>query len=227
MRQDCLVMFVARRILIGLLLFLVAGCVSSGPASGPPGDTIFANSATSGKYAGADAGYLILALAAQKGTAYNDYKLFFRKRDRSIDGSVWWGQGNPFDQRKLDLDDSVETGIVDVRRLPPGDYEIFNFLVFMNAGTVQESWRSKQDFSIPFSIEPGRATYVGEFDAAKLTGKGLFGMTVPDGAYFVLSDKTARDVAIARQKEPGLTDVVTVVADPSTLGNPLISATLH
>lgn len=217
----------ARRILSGLLVLALAGCVTSGPASGPPGDAIFANSATSGKYAGTDAGYLILALTAQKGTAYTDYTIFFRKKDHSISGSVWWGQGNTFDQRKLDINDSLETGIIDVRRLPPGDYEIFNFLVHMNGGMYQESWGSKQEFSIPFTIMPGRATYVGEFDAVKLTGSNLLGMTVPAGAYFVLSDKNARDVSIARQKEPALTDVDSAVLDPKTINNPLIRATFR
>jgi hypothetical protein len=216
-----------RRIFAILTLLLLAGCVEAGPASGPNSD-FFANAGPlSGKYTGADAGYLITTVAARLDTGYDSYNLNFRKKDRSTESNVWWGQSNMFDRRKLDIDDGKERGIVEVRRLPPGDYEFFNYRISRNGGTVQEWWTSKQDFSIPFTIKPGQATYVGEFMAIELHAKNLFGMTVQDGAYFVLSDKTERDVVIAKQKESGVSEVTSAVVDPNTIGNPLISATVH
>jgi hypothetical protein len=213
-----------RRIFAALPLLLVVSCVEAGPSSG----VLSGNSGPlSGKYEGADAGYLVVALAAKAGTSYDSYTLMFRSKDRSAQGRVWWGQGNMFDRRKLDVDDGKEKGIVDVRRLPPGDYEIFNFNVFMNGGTIQKSWRSAQDFSIPFTIAPGRAAYIGEFMAVKVMGENIFGMSLLDGAYFVLSDKADRDVGAVKEREPGLSEVTNAVVDANTVGNPLIRATLR
>jgi hypothetical protein len=157
-----------------LLPLLVAGCIASGSVSGPPADSIFNTGPLSGKYAGTDAGYLVVTIAAQTDTLYDDYWIYFRRKDRSADNQIWWGQQNPVDQRKLDIKNDKEEGMVDVRRLPPGDYEIFNFQVHRNAGYLQTWWGSKQDFSIPFSIIAGRATYVGELMAGGLKARKDF-----------------------------------------------------
>jgi hypothetical protein len=212
------------RIFAVLLPLLVAGCIGSGSVSGPPADSIFNTGPLSGKYPGADAGYLVVTIAAQTDTLYDDYWIYFRRKDRSADNQIWWGQQNPVDQRKLDIKNDKEEGMVDVRRLPPGDYEIFNFQVHRNAGYLQTWWGSKQDFSIPFSIIAGRATYVGELMAVGLKGeKGFLGARSPLGAYFVLTDKSDRDVPIAKQKEPGIGEVVSAVIDPAALANPMIT----
>jgi len=206
-----------------LVALALVGCVESGPASGPPLAFDENTSPLSGKYSGSDAGYLVMTLAARSDTSYTAYDMAFRTKDGSARGSVWWGQTNMFDRRKLDIDDGQEKAIVDVRRLPPGDYEIVNFDVDLVGGVARSTWRSKKDFSIPFTIAPGRATYVGEFLAVRINGKNFFGMTVPNGAYFVLADKAEREIALAKQKEPGIAEVTSAVGDPKIIGNPLIS----
>jgi hypothetical protein len=216
------------RIFALLSLVVLLGCAAEGPRSGVPLDFEANSGLLSGNYDGADAGYLIMSLAAAHShIAYNSYTIRFRKTDRSVAGGVWWGQHNISDQRKLDIKDRNETGIIDVRRLPPGDYEIFNYNIYFNSPYVQNSWWSKQDFAIPFTIASGKATYVGEFMAVAVTGKNILGISVPDGAYFVLSDKSSRDVSIARQKELRLGDVTNAVADPNAIGNPLIRARIE
>jgi hypothetical protein len=215
-----------KRIFAILPLLLIVGCVETGPLSGPPGAP-FANSGRlSGTYAGADAGYLVMALAARSDTEYSAYTIMFRSIDRASEGGVWWGQENALDRRR-EIDDAGETGIVDVRRLPPGKYEIFNFDILYYNGLVPRRWRSEQDFSIPFTIAPGRTTYVGEFMAVKLTRRNIIGATLSNGAYFVLSDKSDRDVAIARQKEPGLGEATDSVIDPKSIANPLITGSVY
>jgi hypothetical protein len=171
---------------------------------------LFLSSCTTGlhvtNYAGPDAGVLVTSLGAKTGTVYNGYNLFYRKKNHAPDGDgmIWWGQASILEGHKLDIDTGSETGIVDVRRLPPGEYEIFNFRVFYNGGNVQKHFSSKTDFSIPFSIRPGRATYIGEFIAVGVQGENIFGFSIPDGAYFTVSNRGERDIAIARQKYPGL-----------------------
>jgi hypothetical protein len=207
------------RVVVVLFALLITGCVSSGPASGPPVIGFTENPTLSGKYSGADAGYLIMSLAARKGIRFNGYSILFRKADRSADGAVWWGQDSPYDQRKLDINDSNETGVVDVRRLPPGDYEIFNYDIDWVGGLGRRNWKSKQDFSIPFTIKSGQATYVGEFMAAPVEQHGLLpSMPADDELYFVLANKADRDIAIAKQKEASINEVSGADVTPSTIG---------
>lgn len=61
-------------------------------------------------------------------------------------------------------------------------------------------------------------------DGGGLKGeKGFLGARSPLGAYFVLTDKSDRDVPIAKQKEPGIGEVVSAVIDPAALANPMIT----
>lgn len=213
-----------KRTLGFLVLLLLVGCTTSGSTSDPPGTSAFDIGSLSGKYAGSDAGSLVIAIAAQDGTRYDDYWLYFRKKDRSAEGEIWWGQQNPFDHRKLDINDNKEEGIVDIRRLPPGDYEIFNYQAHINSAPLQGRWKAKSDFSIPFTIAAGRATYIGEMMAVEIgSEKPFLGSRKHEGAYFVLTDKSARDVPIARTKEPNVGEVAITVVDPNSLANPAIT----
>jgi hypothetical protein len=177
-------------------------------------------------YTGADAGYLVASLGAQPGTRYNGYNLFYRRKDRSPEGNgkIWWGQASILEGRELDSESEAGTGIVDVRRMPPGDYEIFNFSLFYNAGNVQKFFSSKQEFSIPFSIRPGSTTYIGEYLVAGLFGRNIFGMPIAGGGYFIISNKSERDIAVAKRKQPALGPVQSAVVDARIVGNPLIRA---
>jgi hypothetical protein len=55
------------RFIAVLLLLLLAGCVESGPAPGPA--LLEDAGPLSGKYSGADAGYLVMTVAARADTS--------------------------------------------------------------------------------------------------------------------------------------------------------------
>lgn len=112
-----------------------------------------------------------------------------------------------------------ETGRVIARNLPPGRYEIFNFLISGYNGIGTVSTTSKKPFSIPFEIRAGEATYIGNFARAHVPSrKG----PVP---YFVITDKAERDLAIAKTKRPELTTIRNEVFDVTTIGNPALRTT--
>jgi hypothetical protein len=149
------------RIFAVLGLLVLMGC--EGPQSGPFG--IGNGGPLAGTYAGADGGYLIMSLTARR--AYG-LAILFRRRDRSATGTVWWGRADMFMfniWQPLDIRDGMrkERGIVDVRRLPPGDYEIYNFRITYGTDEGPAIQTAGPNFSIPFSIAPGRTTYVGNF----------------------------------------------------------------
>jgi hypothetical protein len=114
-----------------------------------------------------------------------------------------------------------ETGKVHIRRVPPGDYEVFDFGFggWTPGGSV--SWSSRTRFSIPFAIRPGEATYIGNFARAPSLGTPLRA-TLGAVGFFVISDKSERDLAIARRRRPDLPPVAVAVTDVSSFGHPML-----
>jgi hypothetical protein len=126
-----------------------------------------------------------------------------------------------FSPRPKDLDyQGREAGRVFVRYLPPGQYEIHDFGFSGTLIVAGVEWSSASPLSIPFTIKPGEATYIGNFARAPSLGTRL----EPDlGAvgYFVVSDQSERDLPIARVKAADLPPVRIEVYDVSTLGHPM------
>lgn len=112
-----------------------------------------------------------------------------------------------------------ETGHVVVRRLPPGQYVIDQF-AFAGGGIGMGviDWSSAVPFSIPFSIRPGEATYIGSFMRAPSLGTPLES-EVNAAGYFLIADRSARDVPIARAKVPTLTSITAEVTDVTRFGS--------
>ncbi len=182
-------------------------------------------------YAGADAGKLILGMGAATGTSYSSYSLLFRKRASSSNGEKAAGgrftyyQTNIFYKQADDYHSSSESGVVLVHSLPPGEYEIYNFDIFYNGGTVQKHFESRVDFSIPFSIRPERATYLGNYQANKLTGKNIFGLPLSAGAVFAVSDRLEAELPIAEAKvKSPLGKAQDATPQPSQIGNPFFAS---
>lgn len=97
-----------------------------------------------------------------------------------------------------------ERGVVLVAALPAGDYEIFSYSFrWRNFGGGPNAY-----VSIPFSVKPGGATYLGRF-IARLTGvtteRGvLFDTSRPERAYFEVRDSVDADWALVREHAPRL-----------------------
>lgn len=106
--------------------------------------------------------------------------------------------------------------------LPEGRYEIWNYeysfvplLRFM-----EPRRRPEQDFSLPFEIKAGQATYLGQFIAVPSLGKPVLGMPNILAYYWEISDRRTRDIAQARLKLPEAKfDIVTsAIPDPTAAG---------
>ena len=162
---------------------------------------------------GDGAPWLLEATSGDDGFRYNSYRFKFRPtgdtaaltRDRQgFVGAV----GTMFSNRYAkDFQEERVYGSVYATPLPAGTYEFYQFEVFDNRGTVQTTWRSTQEFSIPFEIQPGRAAYVGELMATTRFGRNLLGMTIAAGAYFDMRDAYERDRPLLDAKFPFLATV--------------------
>lgn len=107
-------------------------------------------------YAGTDVGYAVIGIGSSTHhyIKYNTYRFEFRRVGEKHKG--WFEyftlRGLPFSSVRTDYKSSDEAGVVEIAALPPGHYEVVNFL-------VSKDWldfcSSDQDFSIPFEIKPG------------------------------------------------------------------------
>ena len=186
----------------------------------------YGTNSTAGNYSGSDAGYLVVGLAAHDTMESRaiKYTLDYRRLESSDIGSVSFSPKKklelmPFLNQKTDFEDGNEMGVVEVRRLPPGKYELFKVEGALYGGFIQWRWQSKNSFSIPFTIEAGNATYVGHFQGHSTSVRSVvsLGAPLPSGAYFIVSNQNDHDLQIARKKVGAFQEVKTAVPDVAEL----------
>jgi hypothetical protein len=100
--------------------------------------------------------------------------------------------------------------------LRPGEYSVTKGKMASDNGTVARQAESKRDPAIVFTIEPNTVTYLGSYVAEVFGGENLFGMRVPAGGYFVVTDEQARDIDLLKKKgewPAAAVGVVTAVPD--------------
>ncbi len=85
---------------------------------------------------------------------------------------------------------TIESGFVETLQLPQGRYEVYNWDLFFNTGLAQWHERSIVSFSIPFRVEPGKVTYLGEIAL--------------DDYAFQFRNMLERDMAITLEQHPFL-----------------------
>jgi len=123
-------------------------------------------------------------------------------------------------ESKSDFSKAGEEGAVQVLELSAGEWEVRSFRVM--AG--QMTFWPKNDFSIPFTIRPERATYIGDFHPIGCLYKGpLLGVTMAGPVRLLITDKSARDIPIAQSKKADLGPIDVSVFDVDTLGNPWLT----
>ncbi len=186
-----------------------------------------------GQYSGSDSGYLVVALG-QTASSNADYSFTFRKSDGSSENDIEFRTKYKLDPvqamfaRDPDFRNQEGAGIVEVKKLPPGDYEFYNCYTRVYTGVGFILYWSKKDFSIPFTIRPGVATYAGHFMARQMMGRDILYIPVAGGAELLLSDKEESDIAIARQPRPNLSNlpigvpVTDATANPAALKIPVV-----
>ena len=184
--------------------------------------------AAAGDYDGPDGGYLIFSV----GTLHIPMNFTFRYRSvgpapgstRPWNGVIECRCVGFFTARMANPDyTGQETGKVMTHRLPPGDYEIYDFGFGGAVGSSVTTFSSGQRFVIPFTIRPGEATYVGNFARAPSLGTPLEAALGAKG-FFVISDKRERDLAIARVRFPDLAEPTVSVTDVSVFNHPALRA---
>ncbi len=175
-------------------------------------------------YSGVDAGYAIVSIGHTKKTKYCSYKLLIRTKDKTAQNAVHYMPRNYTMDNGVNFENNKIIGSVELLKLPPGDYEIYNVDVFENLGLFQTNYRAEKEFSIPFTIKPNETIYLGEYIAVNIGGNFL-GASI-GGAYFIVKDKTKRDIEYIKNDYPStkLGKIINVVPIPEEIGCPLLRA---
>lgn len=96
----------------------------------------------------------------------------------------------------LDIVDSGEAiGRLAVMRLPPGDYELYDWKVVVPNRYGGDVFSPKRAFAYRFRVEAGRAIYLGNLDL-RMTEQDTYGITV--------ENKAKRDLALLEKKLPSM-----------------------
>ena len=177
------------------------------------------------EYTEGDGGYLIYAVVTIRiGMQFE----FPYRRSATSNGTLvndWNGQiepstGGMWTMKNKNPDFAgFETGHVIVRRLPPGHYVISNF-GFAGSSPLggRYDWSSAKPFAMEFDIRPGRATYIGSFMRSP-TPKPELRAQLGYAGYFLIADRSDRDLPIARAKLPLLPGVDIQVTDVEQFGS--------
>lgn len=200
-----------KRIPLMICTLLLTACASTG--------------AGRGEYQGPDAGVAVAGMGSPAKSPYQSYTLLYRKvgvKDPAAmeKGRFTFFHSSLFSSQKKDYDNSQEKGAVLSAALSPGRYEIYDFEVFYNAGTRQMTYRSRTPFSIPFTVTPGKVTYLGSYQAHTLYNK-IFRIPFPAGAVFVVEDRRESDLRLLKERQANLpSEIVNAAPVPAKLGSP-------
>lgn len=173
-------------------LLLLSGCIPKEAVRMPTGLD---------GYSGGKAGQVFGTLGTFPNTPFSSVTIFFRQVGSKDPGRFFFAYDSILGGPPVDVAETKARGTVFVGRLPAGDYELFQVNFFINRAQFgSTTFSAREEFSIPFRVEEGKSTYLGEFIAYYTTGKNFFGMTIPAGGYYVVADKSQRDMAILSTK---------------------------
>ncbi len=143
---------------------------------------------------------LSLVLEQKSHTNYDSYKLLFRLVGEKRMGLFRYYPDFPLSLKNLfrnikGYKSADEAGIVEIAALPAGQYALVNF--FVTDLIPLMVYGSPQDFSIPFEIKPGQVVYLGNYQANRIRKTNFHG-PAKSGAFFIVEDRSAKDLAIAK-----------------------------
>jgi len=152
--------------------------------------------------------------------AYRTYFIRAKRVDGSGETQIRW-EDSWVVKSPNDLAASGGKGAVMTKELDAGDWEVHTYEVEAHGGI---RLRPAKEISIPFKIQAGRATYIGDIQPEGHMTKGILGASMVGGARLVITDQSARDIPIAKAKKPDLGPVDVSVFGVDTLNNPLLSS---
>jgi len=188
-----------RHIIFALIAIIAGGCSTM---HGVRSD--YALNKNSGK------GLLIASLTYHG--SYSGYRMYYRKQSSKKRKHLLIGSGIsliPPGLMEWDISKPGLRGNVLSVELPSGEYEFYSWAVSSGYANIGPS----EAFSLKFTIKPGEANYVGNFQFDRISGMGAM-VTGVDVSY---NDETDRDLKVIKEKHSLLNiERITRSVKPST-----------
>lgn len=87
--------------------------------------------------------------------------------------------------------------------LPPGDYELVSWTLYIQAvGGYGYISPKEEPPPLPFSVTAGQVTYLGSLHGQTIMGKNVFGMSIPGSGNAIITDNFDLDMPHIRSKFP-------------------------
>lgn len=202
-----------RLLCIALCCLVLAGCVPTSAVRMP---------GSMEKEVNGPSGLIFGSIGEASPSAFTSQSIFFRKKGSTDSGQITFIHDGLWNV-PIDFDDKAVRGTLFAVRLPVGEYELHQVMFFINRGQFgTTTFKAKEEFSIPFRVEEGRSIYLGEFVAVPVMGKNFFGMAVPAGGYFVVSNKFDRDLSLLTMKSEAVAgwQAQNATIDPKSINSP-------
>lgn len=198
-----------RRLLgVFLTLFGAVAAWAAAPVTAPPKGL---------KVAPEDVGILFGSIGADPTSIFQTYSIFYGAEGAKPTGWMSWSSGKLLGTKPTFIEGQDQIAVFFVR-LPPGKYSIAK----VEFREYPDTFSSRVPFSIPFTVEKGKATYLGRFLGREelRNPKGMFRFAT--GGYFEVHDERARDFEALKGMVPesGSMEVRSGVPDPDALGLP-------
>lgn len=166
------------------------------------------------------AGHALLSIGGPSSSPFITWSLKLRQQttgalvDVEFDGRGM-SLGTKRDYREADIE-----GAVYLVTLPPGEYAIIDYQFFLQGmpGSYG-NYRPQAPFAIPFRIETGKVTYLGDY-VGMPARRALIGWSSMHGAYWWVRDRMAHDSGIAQAKWPQRSVANPINAVPDLTGQP-------
>lgn len=182
---------VFRGLLLCYCMVVVSGCYNLATSKATPGLR---------PIGAADTSYVVGVIGVSQESQFrpNEQRLHLRLKGAK-DWALLRMKQEPTGSTPFDIEEGGRgVGSLFALALKPGDYEIF-YMRLQSGGS--QIW-SKREFSVPFSIEAGKAFYIGDFRSSCLSRSLERGQ-----CHFLYDNRFERDEPLLRKKFPHLPDI--------------------
>lgn len=207
-----------RRCTAWLMVLAVVGCANT--PSGEPlqelGDTSKGVIATSISYAPGTRTMDAWFFVRKKGDTDKDNYIRLKANPPITTGRGLLALAAPGAGGPRLASDPGRLGRVIAVSLPPGDYELFSWTLYIQAaGAGGYGYISPKEEPppLPFSVIAGQVTYLGSLHGQTIMGKNVFGMTIPGNGRALITDKLEQDLPYIRSKFPMISTWPVIKAD--------------